>query len=262
MNFFRNIIVVFVCALSPLGYAETDLNQLMQKWIQLESQKGNLQIEWAERKTELDRRQQLLTTEKASLKETLAQAEGSTSDVDQRRNELLSRQEKLEKEQATLSLQINKAASFLEIKKNQMPPPLAEEITQKLVFLNQSGLSQSERLEKLLSIYKLISEFDQRVAINKSKLEIPAENEGHKTLQVTQIFLGLSQGWYLSDDASQYGYGRATELGWKWWSNEEVEQELGQRMDLSELKNLIAIAENPTLADLVTLPIKLDNKAH
>ena len=110
-------------------------------------------------------------------------------------------------------------------------------------------------------ITKLMNEFDQRVAINKATIELPvAGQESTRSVRVTQVYLGLTQGWYLSEDASEYGYGRATALGWKWWSNQEAESELGQELDSKEIKTLISIMENPALAELVSLPVKLEAK--
>lgn len=248
------VVIPFAC----ISQADTD--ELMQKWLQLESQKGKLQTEWAERKTELERRQQLLTAEQKSLDEVLSQTVDARSDTDERRKSLLTDQERLEQEQALMTKEVNKAKASLQSIQFRLPPPLAAEVDGKMQSL-ESGLTASETLERLLSIYKLMNEFNQRVAINKATIDVPVTGQdAPRSLRVTQVYLGLTQGWYLSEDASEYGYGRATTLGWKWWSNHEAERELGQKLDPREIKTLISIMENPALANVVSLPVKLEVK--
>lgn len=256
----KRLIGVLLVAIPFAGISEANTDELMQQWIKLESQKGKLQTEWAERKAELERRQQLLVAEQSSLEEVLSQTAESRSDTDQRRKALLTDQERLEQEQTLMAEQVNKAIASLQSIQFRLPPPLATEVDSKMKSL-QSDLTASEKLERLLSIYKLMNEFDQRVAINKATMELPvAGQESTRSVRVTQIYLGLTQGWYLSEDASEYGYGRATALGWKWWSNQEAESELGQELDPNEIKTLISIMENPALAELVSLPVKLEAK--
>lgn len=258
--FSKRLVGVLFVAIPFAGVSHANTDELMQKWIKLESQKGKLQTEWAGRKAELERRQQLLVAEQSSINEVLSQTAESRSDTDQRRKTLLTDQERLEQEQSAMTEQVNKAIASLQSIQFRLPPPLAAEVDGKLKSL-QSDVTGSEKLERLLSIYKLINEFDQRVAINKATIELPIEGqEAVRSIRVTQVYLGLTQGWYLSEDASEYGYGRATSLGWKWWSNQDAENELGQELDPQEIKTLISIVDNPALADLVSLPIKLQAK--
>lgn len=256
-RFIRLLVVVIPFA----GISKANTDELMQQWIKLESQKGKLQTNWAERKAELERRQQLLVVEQSSINDVVSQAAEVSSDTDQRRKTLLTDQERLEREQTLLTEQINRAMTSLQSIQFRLPPPLALEVDSKMKSL-KSDLTSSEKLERLLSIYKLINEFDQRVAVNKATIELPASDQATRSIRVTQVYLGLTQGWYLSEDASEYGYGRATALGWKWWSNQEAEDELGQELDPQEIKILINITENPALADLVSLPIKLEAKGN
>jgi hypothetical protein len=256
----KRLIGVLFVVIPFAGISKANTDELMQQWIKLESQKGKLQTEWAERKAELERRQQLLVAEQNSLQEVLSQTAESSSDTDQRRKTLLTDQQRLEQEQTLMAEQVNKAIASLQSIQFRLPPPLASEVDSKMKSF-QSDLSASEKLERLLSIYKLMNEFDQRVAINKATIELPVSGqEATRSIRVTQVYLGLTQGWYLSEDASEYGYGRATALGWKWWSNQEAESELGQELDPQEIKTLISIMDNPALADLVSLPVKLEAK--
>ncbi len=75
------------------------LNELMEKWIKIESQKGELQLDWNSRKQQLTQTVKLLSTERDELKQLLKKADTDKSDVDSRRIELSKKQNLLEKEQ-------------------------------------------------------------------------------------------------------------------------------------------------------------------
>jgi len=261
MRLSKRLLLVALVVISLPCFSEVRVDELMQKWIQLEAQQGKLQMEWGERKSELERRKQLLNAEKSALNEVLSQTQSATSDVDQRRNDLLANQQKLEQEQELLTEQINKTILAIQSFYYRLPPPLADEVNSKMKLID-ANLAQSEKLERLLSIFKLIDEFNKRIAIHRATIDLPAGDVPARSIRVTQLYLGLSQGWYLSEDASEYGYGRATQLGWKWWSKKEAQEELGQELKPQEIKKMITVIENPTLADLVSLPIKLESKGN
>jgi hypothetical protein len=236
---------------------DAGLDHMMAQWIGIESQKGRLQSEWNIRKAELDRRISLLNIEQESLKDVLAQTNKSTSSVDQRRLSLLKAQDELENEQAFADAEAQKVKKLAESLLVRLPPPLQAQWQEKLPLLSQAGVSTSEKLERLLGIFKLVEDFDDRVALNRTTMEVPESSGQLQQLFVTQIYLGAGQGWYVNDDGSAYGYGRATKLGWKWWHGEQASVELGRKLDPQDLLRVRAELESPTTATFVSLPIKI-----
>lgn len=254
------VLVIFLlpvmCLSEPLDISK-QLDGLMGKWIDIESQKGRLQSEWNIRKADLERRLSLLDLEQSVLKEALAEGNKSTNEVDAQRLTLLKAQDRLESEQSLMNSQLQKALELAQSLQARLPPPLQTQWQERLPYLSQSELNTSEKLEKLLGLLKLVEELDDRVALHRSTLEIPSETDETRLLFVTQIYLGISQGWYVNDDGSAYGYGRSTPLGWKWWHGDEASAELGRKLDVSSLLKSRAILENPTSASFVSLPIKI-----
>ena len=74
-------------------------------------------------------------------------------------------------------------------------------------------------------------------------------------VMVTQIYLGLSQGWYISDDGRVYGYGRATAQGWRWWHGDQADEVLGRSLQPEALQAVRAMLENPAAARMIALPV-------
>jgi hypothetical protein len=234
----------------------TTLESLVEKWLNLESQKGKLVLEWKRRKNQIESDLKLFGEEKKALESLLDKASKATSEVDQRRLSLLDQQAMLEREQEQVDEIINLHSDLVAAFNTRLPPPLASEWSPKLALLSNENASGSEKLERILSYFKAIEDFNSRVALHQSPLQV---NDGGSTknILVTQIFLGVSQAWYVSDDGSYFGYGRATSAGWNWWHKESLSSELGQELDVSELLLVKSILENPTAAEFVTLPIKL-----
>ncbi len=134
---------------------------------------------------------------------------------------------------------------------------MQEQWQEKLLLLTQEGATDSEKLERILTLYQLVNEFDERVALNRSSMEIPTSAGKFQNILVSQMYLGVSQAWYVSDDGLLYGYGRADNSGWRWWHNEASSAELGRVLDPQDLIQLRDILEKPTSAKFIDLPIKV-----
>ncbi|HMY41006.1 MAG TPA: DUF3450 family protein [Marinagarivorans sp.] len=257
-NDLGKLLVIALCSGAPWVAAESSSpEQLMGQWLNLEMQKGAMQSNWNRSRDNLDQRFILLDAEQKRLKEVLSQRTVATGEVDQRRLELLQRQEKLEQEQAQLDAQLKKYLQKAQLIQPRLPPPLSAHWSEKLALLGQENASASERLEHLLGLFKQFDEFNQRVALHIGALDIPDANAHLQPILTSQIYLGASQGWYVSDDGKAYGYGRPTSTGWKWWHGAEAAKELGRPLSAEAIARVRHILENPTTAEFISLPVKI-----
>lgn len=238
------------------GESPEKLQDLMDDWISLESQTGSLQMAWRERKESLTRRSKLFDEEKLALRKVIDSASNVTDDVNQRRLELLTEQQRLEAEQLKVDQVIAQAVPKLHQLRDRLPPPVQEEWAEKLAMLSQSDTSNSEKLERIFNLLNAAEEFNERVAMHESSMEIVQAGTSKQVL-VTQIYLGVAQGWYVSNDGSAYGYGKSTPEGWRWWHGSNASAELGRQLHPSEILSLKAMLENPTTANYLSLPIKI-----
>jgi hypothetical protein len=249
-------IVVFplIAIADAVGTAE----KLMDDWLGLEIQKGQLQSNWSEREQELDQRLTLLDIESQRLKDVLAQRTEISGDVDQRRHALLEQQEHLEQEQSRLNSQLRASLQALKAIHPRLPPPLQSEWQTQLDQIDPEIPNNSTTLEHILALFKMLEEFDSRIAFHKGLIELTSSDSADSLMiLVNQIYLGVGQGWYVSDDGKSYGYGRATPLGWKWWHGEEARVELGRSLDPEMITQVRRMLENPIKANFVALPIKI-----
>ena len=244
-----------------LATSNQTLTELMDQWLSIESQKGQLQRNWTIQKRSLEQKLSLLKTEKAVLKSLLTQSSHEKSELDTQRLDLVKQQNTLEQAQQIVSNQLQQTSNVAFALLPQLPPPLQVVWQEKLMLLKQN-VSSSEKLERLLTTFTLVSEFDERIALNRTSMAIPINNDTVQNVLVTQVYLGLSQGWYISDDGHFYGYGRSNLSGWTWWHNENADKALEQTLNAQGLLHLIDIMQNPTKASFLSLPIKINvNKA-
>jgi hypothetical protein len=59
------------------------------------------------------------------------------------------------------------------------------------------------------------------------------------------VYLGISNGWYVSNNGQFAGAGRATAEGWQWESIDEA----------AGISNMVAILERRRNAELVSVPV-------
>ena len=236
------------------------LNELMGQWINIKSQKGQLERNWLAQQQQLQQKSKLLETEKTALSKILDQAKLSKSDVDDKRLALIKRQTQLEQENNAVKSKVLEVSELAYRLLPQLPPPLQIQWQEKLLILKQNSASSSEKLERLLTLFKLVNEFDERIAINRTSMKVPNTKGEIQSLLVTQIYLGISQAWYISDDGKTYGFGSTKNLGWSWFHNEEADAELGYALSPTDLLFLADMINNPTKATYMSLPIKLKAK--
>ena len=231
--------------------------ELMQQWISLESQKGKLQTDWQERRQQTEQRLALFELEQDALQQVIKKSSEVSSDVDERRLALVSEQSKLEAEQQNISQQLQQTSQNMHDLMLRLPPPLQEQWQQKIALLNDNVVSNSEKLERLLSLFKLAEDFDQRIALHRTSMLVEDPQGKTQHMMVTQIYMGLSQGWYVNDDGSVYGYGRADKLGWRWWHQQDTQPMLAQPLSAEILLKVRDTLENPTTASYLTLPVSI-----
>jgi len=247
-------------SVSAFSSPSPELTELMDQWISIESQKGQLQRSWESQKNHLKQKSTLLSTEIRSLNKVLEQAKNSNDDVDTKRLAILKKQTELEQDNEIVKNKIAQVSEYAYALLAQLPPPLKIQWQEKLLLLKQESASSSEKLERLLTLFKLVHEFNDRIAINRTSMKVPSSDGKSTNILVTQIYLGISRAWYISDDGQFYGYGSTEKSGWLWWHNQDADIELDHLLKPADLLLLTDMVNNPTKASFLRLPIRLKAK--
>lgn len=255
----KRVLALVMTALSCQSvYAQSNA-ELMQQWLDLESQKGKLQLNWQANEQALKNQLTLLKEEESALRALLKSASEARSEVDAKRLSLTEQQVKFETNQQVVNGALENAYLFINRISPLLPPPLTADWQKKATIFEQQSVSSSEKLERLLSMFKSADEFNQRVAIHNTNMMLPTP-DGQQDRLVNQIYLGLSYAWYVSTDGQFYGLGRVEQDGWQWHHGEQAESLLGEisaSSFQSELLNIKAMLEKPTNAAFVRAPLAI-----
>ncbi|GAA6185310.1 DUF3450 family protein [Aliiglaciecola sp. NS0011-25] len=231
----------FVCC--AVVATPTDLDKLVQQWVQLEQQINNVKASWRERKPLLNQQLQLLKAENQSLSAFLVEDTADTDELDKRRLALLRQQTELEQTQNTISSQLQKVEQILLRIHPQLPPPLKQQWDTELALLT-SMTDNSERVGKQLYLLDSMQKYNHRIVTHQTSMTFANQVE----VQVEQVFLGTSKGWYVSQDGQYWGSGHSSPGGWQWQHQEK---------DLSPsiLLDLVKAIKNVSQAQLIRLPL-------
>lgn len=223
-------------------------DNLIKQWLSVEQQRNEIINDWHQQKPLLEQRLTLLTQEQEQLEQDIVTASVNDSDVEKKRAELLTSQNEMEAAEGQLESALVKYYQFIAELQGKLPPPIQKIWRSKLSEAELQQADTTQRLNTLLELLEQLNDYQNRISHVQSALVLTTES-GDKEMMVHQVYLGLSQAWYVSLDGSLVGRGQPTKHGWQWISDETVSAET--------LFKTIAMMERKTEANFVQLPISL-----
>ena len=189
-----------------------EIDALTQQWTSLEHQKDELRAEWRAQKPVLEQQIALLEREIMELNTLLEETAAQQDDVEQQRLDLLGEQTALEEEAAAVEASLAQASLALHSLHPGLPPPLTDAWAEELARFDSPIETVSERFRKLIELLGELDDFDAKVTLNEAVMPL-GDGRDHV---VTQVYLGLSHGWYVTADQRFGAAGRAGPDGWVW----------------------------------------------
>lgn len=253
LNSFSTIGIALLIGLSSYS-AETQANKvdnadnLIKDWLSIEQQRNAMMNDWHQQQPLLEQRLVLLKQEQAQLEKDLSTASVNDTDVEKKRSELLKSQNNMETAQGKLESALIEYYQLVINLQEQLPPPLKRAWQKKLAEAEFKNADTTLRLSTLLSLLEQLNDYQHRISHVQSALVLPS-GSSEKEIMVHQLYLGLSQAWYVSLDGSLVGRGQSSENGWQWLADENV--------DADTVLNAIAMMERKTEASFLQLPITL-----
>ncbi|MCU4676528.1 DUF3450 domain-containing protein [Catenovulum sp. 2E275] len=246
---YRNLAAVLVLTSASFnGLANqtvtSQIDDLTEKWLQIEQQERNLVLNWQQQKPSLEQRVKLLQAEKAQLEAILAQSTQNQDDVENKRNELLEQQNKLEAEQNQLADALSGLQAKLDSKYQALPEPVKTLWDAEQAQLDDQAQA-SAQLQVLIAKLSRLAQFNDQLTINETLMSAP---DG-KDVMVKQLYLGAGMSWFTNSTGQYRGYGKVKEAQWVWQFDDSIDPE--------PILKAIAIYEKRETPSFVKLPIQL-----
>ena len=190
----------------------------------------------------------LMSREIESLREKVAEAEGSIAEADKKRVELIEENEKLRKAAESIGSVLVSLEESTKKLLHRLPEPIRERIkplTQRLPKdKNECKLSLSERFQNVVGILNEVNKANREITVT-SEVRTLADGSG---AEVTALYLGIGQAYYTGGNGSIAGVGTATEEGWVWKTADDAAHQIA---------DAIAILKNEQVARFIHLPVEV-----
>jgi len=224
-----------------------EVDALTLQWTGLEQQRDAPLSGWRTGRPVLEQQLALLERETRELTELVEASSREQDEVEQRRLDLLEEQTRLEQEQAALERGIAQAAIVLRSLYPQLPPPLVDAWGERLPEFDDPLLTTTEKLQLTTELLQQLDDFEQRISLNEAVMTL---EDGRNHL-VRQVYVGLSHGWYVTEDGSFAAAGMAGPDGWRW----------APMNDGGAVTDIVDILERRMEPALVSIQLTLDTGA-
>ena len=228
----------------------SDTRTVIEKWIETQEAIATEKENWAIGQQSLNYRIELVKDEIESLKNKINDANQNIVVTDNAYAELLKENESLK----TASNELTKIVINLETDTRSLVKKIPDSVSELINIKpfsqhlpedpNQTQLSLSQRCQNIVGILNAINKFNQEIAVIS---EVRNLDDGSSS-EVTTMYIGLGQAFYVNGNNTIAGVGIPGENGWTW------ETFNGSADKIAEA---IAIFGNDKVASFVPLPVKV-----
>jgi FtsZ-binding cell division protein ZapB len=218
------------------------------KWVETQQIISKEKKDWQLGKDVLLQRISLIESEIASLEDKIAETRKGIDDADDKRDELAAQNGQLKSAAASLYDRIGP----LEEKTRRLLATLPEPLRERVEPLSQripddpsvADASISERFQNVIGVLNEVNKFDRDVSVTNELRRLP---DGSMA-EVTVVYLGLGQAYYVTSGGDGAGVGRPTQNGWEWTAANHLAPEIRQAVE---------ILQNTQPPAFVPLPVEI-----
>jgi FtsZ-binding cell division protein ZapB len=225
-----------------------DTREALKKWVETRRLIAEEKRDWALGKEMLNERIELVKREIESLRKKIAEAEKSIGEAEKKRADLTEKNDALK----AASAELKDTVIALEGRTKELLQRLPESIQGDVRQLSQqfpedpqeSKLSLGIRFQNVVGVLNHLNKRNRDITVTSEVRDLP----GGASAEVTTMYVGVSQAYYVSGDGSLAGVGTATPDGWVWTPVNEAAPRIAEA---------IAILKNEKVASFVRLPVEV-----
>jgi hypothetical protein len=232
-----------------------DMRAVMEKWVETRRVISHEQREWVLTREVLADRIELVEREIAALREKIAESEAALAETDQTyaelvdRNDLLKDTAHLLQEDVTdLEARTLALISRLPNPIRELVRPLSQALTSSAAEQDAGGTTETSlgiRYQNVAGILNLVNKFNREISTTS---EVRPMTDGSSS-EVTAMYIGLGQAYYVNSAGTRAGLGRPGVDGFVWSPLDTAS---------ADISRAIAVLKNEQIAEFVPLPIVID----
>jgi Skp family chaperone for outer membrane proteins len=222
----------------------------LEQWVATKSLVSKEKRDWDEAKNAMQARMDLLKRDIVALQKRTAEAQSSLAQAETKRRELQTEND-VEKETASgLEQRIAGLEQRLLATLPRLPEPLRDKVksfTQRIPAKDAPvppTLSLGDRYATVVVVLNEIHKWNREIAVTS---EVRAQPDG-SNVEVTVLYAGVGQAWYVSGSGKVAGVGAASADGWVWRPANEL---------AADIQRVVAVWKNEQPAAFVPLPVQV-----
>lgn len=200
--------------------AVSQTRDTLKQWVEAEQVLSQEAVQWRQERSLLKDLVSVLDKEIAILKETIAENASGLTSADEQRAALVEKREHMRKQREWIARFLSRAEAQAFALRRNLPEPLLEKLAPLYNRMPEhaepTALGIAERMQAVLGIFDAVRTFDQKFSVHQ---EIREQADG-SLQEVTTLYVGLAQAFYVSGDDAGVGYPSST--GWIWESNKDL----------------------------------------
>ncbi len=235
----------------PLEQQLGDARSAMDRWVENERLIAELRRDTALRKELLREHIAVLEQQIAETRERIREAEGEVEkagadsrELEEKNDRLIASEEKVKERLLTYESQMRDLLDRLPA--GVRGEEAIEKLAQRLPTAEKPDKTQLPTPQRYLTVTGILSELDKyNLAIHM----VPETfARGGEEVEVTAVYIGVGQGYYLEPDSGLAGIGTATAGAWTWQNADHLAPRISQAMAIWSKKDKPAF---------VTLPVEV-----
>jgi hypothetical protein len=197
----------------------------VREWIALEETRASEQRAWKEERALIHDRQEALAREAERLEAALAAYRSALDGDDEERTALQADAQRLEAARDVLTDRLPDLKRRLLAWRPLFPAELDRKLAPSYVTLSSNAGKPAEQFQAGLTILSALHDFNR--TLSTGRLPHPLPDNG--PAEVSVLYAGFGQAWYVGPDDAGFGY--PTEDGWRWQRRSDLRGAIAKALE-------------------------------
>jgi len=232
-----------------------ETRSVMVTWYEINDKLSKESSAWRGEKQTLEDLIEIRRTELETVRQRTAEARARTATATAKKRELEARRDELVAAAAVLRDSVAAFENRTRALLTRLPEPIVEKVRSISQSLpDPSDTSEdaeaakrrtlSSRIITVLGILNEVNRFQREITVVPERRTLPSGINA----QVTAMYLGIGQGYFVTVQGDAAAVGTSTDMGWVWIPVDE---------SAADIAKAIAIAQNDAPAAFVPLPVRI-----